>query len=72
MSLPDCYMMVSPQLPEKSRNAIKKLHLFLDDMAIPFRLRSDFRWLRLNLHRRNKDHKNYEKVMLLLKYLTGW
>lgn len=69
MSLPSCYVLMTPEPSITDKHAIRKLHHWLDQLQIHPLLRRDLAWLQVNLWRRFKNHPAYRKIMRILLFL---
>ena len=69
MELAYAYVRWSPRPTKQQIKVRKQIHRILDLMDFPERLRHDFRWLQLNLWRRehNKRHRLYRPLMILFQ-----
>lgn len=69
MSLPEIYMMKSPEpTPEEKNNLVRFMEL-TEGMDLPKHriLNYDYRWIIRNCSVKNRMHPNFDKLMAFLK-----
>lgn len=73
MSLPECFIMKTPEPHPDTRKLHIELASILDDMDVPKHREQDFHWLNRNLSIRNSTHPNFPEAMKIIKeLLKNW
>jgi len=57
------------RLSKRMQNALRCLQKLLDTLDFPKALRHDYRWLFMWLHKKNAEHSNFKKTMLILLFI---